>query len=143
MQLASIYTYAVVTTSIAFFLTITLNVFATGIIVVRLLLHRRRLVRVMGGKSDVGDCYTNIAAILMESAALVVVFDIFFAVTFIKGGPLFNLCSEMIGHIQVSVYTSRPAGIKRHHMLNPHITGDRFVLDHIPDSPGESMVEYL
>lgn len=87
------------TTSIAFFLTISLNVLGTGIIVTRLLMHRYRTVRVLGAKQ--GTCYTNLAAILMESAALVVVFDSFFAVTFITGGPLFNLTSEIIGHIQV------------------------------------------
>lgn len=99
IQLASIYTYDVVTTSLAFFLTISLNLLGTGIIVTRLLMHRYRIVRVLGAKQ--GACYTNIAAILMESAALVVIFGVFFAVTFITGGPLFNLASEIIAHIQV------------------------------------------
>lgn len=103
--MASIYTYEVVTTSMAFFLTISLNLLGTGIIVTRLLMHRYRIVRILGTKQ--GACYTNVAAILMESAALVVVFGFFFAVTFITGGPLFNLASEIIGHIQVgsSVYS--------------------------------------
>ncbi|TFK35715.1 hypothetical protein BDQ12DRAFT_611226 [Crucibulum laeve] len=60
--------------------TLSINVSITMMIVTRLFIHRRHLSRLLGSPN--ASPYTAIITILVESAALVVLCDIFFLISF-------------------------------------------------------------
>ncbi|TFK44011.1 hypothetical protein BDQ12DRAFT_672226 [Crucibulum laeve] len=59
-------------------ITLTTNTVITSMIVTRLVLHRRRVAKLLGRASH----YTGIITILIESALLIIVVDIFFIIAF-------------------------------------------------------------
>ncbi|KAF6742028.1 hypothetical protein DFP72DRAFT_217776 [Ephemerocybe angulata] len=64
-------------------LTLVLNIIVTGMISIRLLVYRWKITRTIG-KSE-GVQYASVVAMLVESAALVVVFNAFFVATIGRG----------------------------------------------------------
>jgi hypothetical protein len=81
------------------FTTLSINLLAGGIIVIRLLVHRARIVRVLG--KNHGACYANVAAMILESTLIFVIFEVFFTAVFMAKSPLFNLACEVLGPLHV------------------------------------------
>ncbi|TFK35710.1 hypothetical protein BDQ12DRAFT_611299, partial [Crucibulum laeve] len=80
------------------FATITLNCVATSMIVGRILFQQRRIAMALGRKH--GMQYTRVITMLVESAALLLLFGIFFAITVVLRSPVQYLFTQCIGHVQ-------------------------------------------
>jgi len=76
------------------------NIVLTLMIVIRLYLHRRRTIKLLGPRHAVH--YTSIIAILVESAALVDVMLIFFLIPFAMGNPLANIPLSSMVQVQAT-----------------------------------------
>ncbi|KAF5323062.1 hypothetical protein D9611_009294 [Ephemerocybe angulata] len=77
-------------------LTLALNIIVTGMISIRLLVYRYRITRTIG-KAD-GLQYASVVAMLVESAALVVVFNAFFVATIGRGSFVYYIA--FAGNVQ-------------------------------------------
>ncbi|TFK35718.1 hypothetical protein BDQ12DRAFT_668345 [Crucibulum laeve] len=73
-------------------ITISINLVITSMIAIRIYLHRRRISKSLG--SGHASEYTSVIAMLIESAALVVVFDFFFLVAFSLGWVYGNIAFQ-------------------------------------------------
>ncbi|KAH9478938.1 hypothetical protein JR316_0009401 [Psilocybe cubensis] len=82
-----------------FWLSLALNMTMTIAICARLLVFRRRMVKVLGGRH--GSHYTSIAAMLVESAAIYSVFSLCFLVPFALNHPIQNTFIQMLGEVQI------------------------------------------
>lgn len=80
-------------------MTLALNIIVTLLIVGRILFHRRR-VNLLLGAEHVAH-YTNIVAILVESASLYSAFSILFLVPFALNNPLSQVFLQTMGQVQV------------------------------------------
>lgn len=81
-------------------LSLLLNVTVTAIIAVRLLLHRRRMVRQFGAGH--GSHYASAATILIESASLYTAFIILVIVFFTISSSASNILQQAIAQVEVS-----------------------------------------
>ncbi|CAA7268541.1 unnamed protein product [Cyclocybe aegerita] len=79
-------------------ISLSLNIILTVMIVVRLYLHRRRVVRAIGARH--GSQYTGIIAMLIESAFVLDVVVIWFIVAFAIGSPLANIPLSTLVQVQ-------------------------------------------
>ncbi|TFK38932.1 hypothetical protein BDQ12DRAFT_712478 [Crucibulum laeve] len=80
------------------YVTISLNIIVTCMVAVRILLHRHSVIRAFGFKH--GTHYVGILTMMIESAILVVIFDIFFIVPFSLQNPIANIPQQCMVHIQ-------------------------------------------
>lgn len=80
-------------------LTLALNIVVTGMISIRLLFYRYRLRRIVGEVE--GSKYAGVVAMLVESAAMVVVFNAFFVAT-IRSNSLIHYIA-FAGSAQIQV----------------------------------------
>jgi len=76
-----------------------MNIVCTILIVGRISLYRSRL----KAAGQEGKQYTDIVAILVESAALFCAASIFYLITFGLGSPVVVLASQLVGQTQVSL----------------------------------------
>jgi len=83
-----------------FTITLSLNVILTLLIVVRLLIHRRRVRKHLGPEH--ATHYTSIASMLIESSALYSLFSLLFLVSFAVRSFAQNLFLPVLAEIQVS-----------------------------------------
>jgi len=91
--------YHAVQFSLAYFTTtLALNIVVTLFIVVRLLIWRTRFARVLGTAR--ATHYSNLAAILVESASMYSVFSIMFVVPLALNYPLANVFLQSMGQVQ-------------------------------------------
>lgn len=79
---------------------VALNVVVTMMIATRLLLYRRRVVSVLGGKH--GRHYISVAAMMIESAALYSAFALLFIIPFAINNNIANTFLQAISEVQVS-----------------------------------------
>jgi len=71
------------------------NVLAGGIIVIRLLVHRSRIISALG--ENHGATYISTAAIILESTLIFIIVETFRAAVFLTRSPLFVLGTEVWG----------------------------------------------
>ncbi|KAH9841029.1 uncharacterized protein C8Q71DRAFT_742789 [Rhodofomes roseus] len=91
--------FAVVNISIAYYvMSISLNILVTILIASRLLVWRYRMKRHMGSHHTA--MYTNVIAIVIESAALYSIFAILFIISFGVGSPVGDLFLQVVNQIQ-------------------------------------------
>ncbi len=89
------------------FYTMLLNVGITGAIIAKILQYRRFLRQALGEKH--GIHYISIISILVESASIIVAYDLFFLIPAVIGHPLANIGRQVGTMIQVrSTYTPSP-----------------------------------
>jgi len=81
-----------------FIMTLALNIIVTILIVIRLLVYRRRIVETLGREHVVH--YTNVAAILVESASLYSAFSILFLVPFALNNSLSQVFLQTMSQVQ-------------------------------------------
>ena len=79
---------------------VALNVVVTAMIATRLLLYRRRVVSVLGGKH--GRHYISVAAMVIESAALYSAFALLFIIPFAINNSIANTFLQALSEVQVS-----------------------------------------
>ncbi|KAF8151329.1 hypothetical protein B0H34DRAFT_664418 [Crassisporium funariophilum] len=77
---------------------LTLNVVLTGMIVIRLYLHRQRIAMLVGPRY--ANQYTSIISMLVESASILYVVVIFFLIPFAMGNALAHIPFSSIGQVQ-------------------------------------------
>lgn len=118
-QLSDVDHISAVCTSVGMLLTLSVNLFGGGIISIRLMMYRNRMVHLLGKHH--GALYTNIAIIVLESALLFVIVEIFFFATFFLESPPFNLASELISPLQVSTMISSAYLFGPYLMIPPFI----------------------
>lgn len=85
-------------------MSLSLNVIVTLLIAGRLLVYRYHMRKIMGRQHT--TTYSNIIAILVESAALYSVFAILFIVPFGLGNPVGNIFLQVVNQVQVGSYFS-------------------------------------
>ncbi|KAJ3505428.1 hypothetical protein NLJ89_g7423 [Agrocybe chaxingu] len=115
-------------------ISLSLNIILTVMIVVRLYLHRRRVVRAIGARH--ASQYTSIIAMLIESAFVLDVVVIWFIVAFALGSPLANIPSPPSSKSRYRAFLA----VWRHHHLTmmtdsgfcPCDADHCFVHDHLP-----------
>ncbi|KAF8997019.1 hypothetical protein BDQ17DRAFT_1391962 [Cyathus striatus] len=80
-------------------ISLTLNMFITVMIVVRLLVYRRRLLNTLGGEH--GTVYLSVTTILIESAALYAMFSLMFLIPFGLKSAFANIMLQALSEIQI------------------------------------------
>lgn len=99
VQTADSSPFADVNITLAYYvMSLSLNVIVTFLIVGRLLIHRRQIAQALGPSH--ASSYTNIAAILIESASLYTVFAIMFLVPFGLSSSLANVFLQTVSQVQ-------------------------------------------
>ena len=83
-------------------LSLSLNVLLTIAIALRLLLFRKHIVSLLGGEH--GSQYTYLAAVIIESAALLAAFSLLTLIPFAMGSSVNNIFIQSLNNIQVSFY---------------------------------------
>lgn len=81
------------------FYTMSLNIAITGAIVVKILQYRHLLSQALGERRTLG--YAGIISILIESASIIVAYDLFFLIPAAIGHPLANIGRQIGTMIQV------------------------------------------
>lgn len=79
--------------------TLSINVIVPLMIVIRLAVHRRRVVKALGVQH--GEHYVSIISMFIESASLVSLFVIFFLVPFVMNSPIAIVAIQVAPQIQV------------------------------------------
>ncbi|KAF9007496.1 hypothetical protein BDQ17DRAFT_1422859 [Cyathus striatus] len=85
-------------TQIEFHINLALNITVTAIISIHLYLHERRLRAQFPDNQRLP--ISRIISMLIESAAIVVVFDLMFLIPFDMGSDLANLPLQLLGYVQ-------------------------------------------
>lgn len=99
VQTADSSPFADVNITLAYYvMSLSLNVIVTFLIVGRLLIHRRQIAQALGPSH--ASSYTNIAAILIESASLYTLFAIMFLVPFGLSSSLANVFLQTVSQVQ-------------------------------------------
>lgn len=94
--------FAIVNLILAYYvMSLSLNIIVTLLIAGRLLIFRYRMHKIMGPHHT--STYSNIVAILVESAALYSVFAVLFIVPFGLGNPVGNIFLQVVNQVQVRV----------------------------------------
>ncbi|KIJ64851.1 hypothetical protein HYDPIDRAFT_132008 [Hydnomerulius pinastri MD-312] len=82
-----------------FFVSLAINIIVTILIVLRLLFHRRRLIKVLGpGHASES---TTVAAMIVESASVYSTFSLLFLIPFAMKSPVSNTFLQVIGEAQL------------------------------------------
>ncbi|KAF7966356.1 hypothetical protein HWV62_38957 [Athelia sp. TMB] len=84
-----------------FTIMISLNVFLTTLISLRILYHRRQVIKACPGAEEHAAPYTSIVALLVESSALLAVFGLLFLGPYAKGSHISNIFLPILTQVQI------------------------------------------
>ncbi|KAG1730559.1 uncharacterized protein EDB91DRAFT_784285 [Suillus paluster] len=82
------------------FLELVINIIVTILIVLRLYIYRQRMAQASLGSAHVAE-HTNVASMIVESAAIYSIFSLLFLIPFATKSPVANVFLQVLGEVQL------------------------------------------